>query len=334
MTEVSSNKNPHITPIVGTIEGTKLQLYNWHGSWIIVGSGFNTRILDNIQNRRTHIRQNMILIAGPPGEGKSYFALRLAQIFDKKFDPGLQIVFERSHLLHLLGGNSPLKRGQIIMIDEAQFAMGARGWYEQIQKDLMEHIEAVRSKGYIIIIVALHQELLDKIIRQYVLSHMMWMQGRGKAAVYEFKLSPFAKEAYHPKIGNLSLQLPDIEQCAFPSCLLCKFSKTCMTDRARYERLKEAFLNKMNAESKGKVDAKEQKASIRDWGLLMQYVIADKDKLEYIKNSGRADPMFVQLILEEHKIIISEAEAGKLVKRGIVKYPEVFKKQKMNVRDE
>jgi hypothetical protein len=103
--------------------------------------------------------------------------------------------------------------------------------------------------------------------------------------------------------------------------------------RSRYERLKEAFLNKMNAESKGKEDAKQQKKTTRDWDLLMQYVIADKDKIQYVKSSGRADPMFVQLILEDHKINISEVEAGKLVKRGIVKYPDVFKQHKM-VKDE
>lgn len=42
-------------------------------------------------------------IAGPPGEGKSYFGLRLAEIFDPDFDVTLQVVFTRQHLIYYLG---------------------------------------------------------------------------------------------------------------------------------------------------------------------------------------------------------------------------------------
>ena len=92
---------------------------------------------------------------------KGGFVVKTSQP-EENVDPS-QVVFDRGHFLYLIGNKSPLKRGQIIMADEAQYAMGSRNWYEDLQQDLMEAVESVRSRGYIILIVALHLNMLDKI---------------------------------------------------------------------------------------------------------------------------------------------------------------------------
>ena len=177
-----TEKAKQLHSVIGTVGNYKV--LNWHGYKVLSGHGKSSHILDEIQYRRNTLKQIMIIIVGAPGEGKSYYALRLAEVLDKKFNPFLQIVFDRTHLLWLIGADSPLKMGQVIVIDEAQFIAGARRWYEDIQKDVMEHIEAIRSKGFVVLIVALHINLLDKVIRKYVLSHMMKMNERGSATVY------------------------------------------------------------------------------------------------------------------------------------------------------
>ncbi|MCJ7635589.1 hypothetical protein MUP77_24765, partial [Candidatus Bathyarchaeota archaeon] len=159
----------HGNQILEHIPNTNYDIMNWNGFKIVVGMGRGPYIFNIIQERRNQNKANIFLIAGNPGEGKSYFALRMAEIFDKDFDVTIQVVFDRAQLLFLLGNDSPLKRGQVLMIDEAQFTAGNRSWWDEIQRELMSALEAIRSRGYIIMIVALHRNLLDLVIRQYVL---------------------------------------------------------------------------------------------------------------------------------------------------------------------
>jgi energy-coupling factor transporter ATP-binding protein EcfA2 len=316
-----------LTPIVGTIGHNKI--LNWNGYKIVVGHGKSTFILDEIQYRRRKVKQNMMIVVGPPGEGKSYFALRLAQILDPKFNPYEQIVFERTHLLQLIGMNSPLKMGQVIVIDEAQFIAGARRWYEDVQKDVMEHIESIRSKGFIVIIVALHLNLLDKIIRKYVLSHMMLMMERGKAVVYNLWTPPFADKLFRRRLGKMALQLPDYELCAYSSCLTCRFLDKCNTLRAIYERLKSEFLGRMSEQSQQKAAAREKRKKIINYKDMLNKLIEHKDEMVFSK-SGTVEPESVRLILEEkYGVALADAEARRIIKRGEIKHPEVFKQEKV-----
>lgn len=325
MSEDIFRKDEHIpNPVIGTVGRNKI--LNWNGYKIITGYGKSTYILDEIQYRRRAVKQNMIIVVGAPGEGKSYFALRLAQVLDPDFNPFQQIAFERTHLLWLIGANSPLKMGQVIVIDEAQFIAGARRWYEDIQKDVMEHIESIRSKGYIVIIVALHLNLLDKIIRHYVLSHMMLMMERGKAVIYHLWTPPFMDKLFRRRLGKMALQLPDYEICAFQNCLLCKYIDKCMSLRAIYERLKKDFLGKMSAQAQQSAAIKERRKRIIDYNDLMNKIMQKKDKLVFSK-TGTLEPESVKLILEDIGIILTDAETNRTIKRGKIKHPEVFKQK-------
>lgn len=316
------NKKTELTPIVGTIGHDKL--LNWNGFKMVVGHGKSTFILDEIQYRRRNVKQLMILVSGAPGEGKSYFALRLAQILDPTFNPYEQIAFERHHLLQLIGINSPLKMGQVIVIDEAQYIAGARHWYEDVQKDVMENLEAIRSRGFVIIIVALHLNILDKIIRQYVLSHMAKMMKRGQAKFYHLYTPTFVNELFHPGMGFMTLQLPDYELCKFSSCLTCKFSDKCYTLRAIYERLKREFLGKMSLRSQQKAENKENLKVRLNYKDLVEKAAINKDKLMFTK-AGMVEPESVRLIFEnKFNTQLSDADARRVIKRGMIMYPDVF----------
>lgn len=311
-------------PVIGEVEGTPFKILNWEGYKVLSGLGKGPYFFNEIEHRRKTIKQNMMLVVGAPGEGKSYFALRLAEIFDPKFNPVLQIVFERTHLLWLIGPNSPLKRGQVIMIDEAQFIAGARRWYEDIQKDVMEHIEAIRSQGFIIIIVALHLNLLDNIIRKYVLSHMALMRERGKAVIYQLFTPPFLDKLFKKRIANVKLQIPSYEYCKNPFCLLCKFLEVCLTNRAVYERQKRDFLHKLALERQQKAAARERRQQFINYNDLLGKVLQYRDELVFTKN--RVEVESVKLILERHfGTILQDSDAKRIIKRGEILYPNVFK---------
>lgn len=253
------------TRIIGTIPDTDIKIMDWNGTMVAFGPGYAPRFLDIIASRRKAGKSNILVVTGSPGEGKSWFGMRLGEIFDNKFDPYIQIPFNREHLLWLISEKSPLKEGQVILVDEAHFGMGARRWHDSVQQDLMDQIAAVRSKGYIIIIIVLHLDMIDKIVRKFVLSFMCHMEDRGHATAYRLYTPRFQNEMHRKRIGTIRLQVPDPDLCEHPGCLRCKSLKdgTCLTTRAIYERRKRIFVDEMAAQAKKRIEEKEKKKMSR-----------------------------------------------------------------------
>ena len=313
------------TPIIGDIEGTDLQVYNRHGHWFAIGPGHSMKILDEIEHNRSAVKQNMIIVVGSPGGGKTYYAMRLAQLFDPQFNPTIQVVFERSAFLRLIGADSPLKMGQAIIVDEAQFVMSARTWQLDIQKDVLENIEAVRSAGYIIIIVALHLKLMDVIIRDFVLSMMVDMENRGVGKFYRLRFPTFANEMHKTRLGRLKLSLPDVEWCEHSNCLKCEHQNRCMTCRAVYERMKKKFLAQRNSAAADKSAAREHKQTT-NFNDYIEKVIAHEKEMHFTK-TGKLIPESVRIIMEKHyHDFIPKSMASTIAERGAISYPDIFKR--------
>ena len=239
--------------------GNNIQVMDWHGWYIRVGMGKSPFFLNELENRRNNQKSNIIIVTGSPGVGKTYFAIRLCEMLDSKFNPNTQIVFSRPQLLHLIGEKSPLKRGQVIVIDEAHYQMGSRRWMESVQKDLMDALASVRSRGYVVIIVCLHIEMLDVIVRKYVLSFMVHIEDRGVGVAYRLYTPRFAKELFKVRLGTVYLQLPDAERCEAPDCLSCQYRDRCLTTRAIYERRKKSFVDEASKQAEARAMEREEK---------------------------------------------------------------------------
>ncbi|MBA7494335.1 hypothetical protein ES702_04910 [subsurface metagenome] len=302
---------------VFTIEenGKEIKVMNWHGYYVQVGPHKSPFFFNEIEARRTQNKSNIIIITGSPGDGKTYTGIRLCEIFDPKFDPNIQIVFSRPELLHIIGEKSPLKRGQVVLIDEAHYGLGSRRWMENVQKDLMDALASVRSRGFIIIIVCLHIEMLDIIIRKYVLTYMLHMEERGVSVVYRLYTPRFAKELYKERKGKMTLQLPNAELCAYPDCLECEFKDTCMTTRAIYERRKKAFVDEASRQAEERAHEQEKK----------RRTVSDKDIIKTLfeyenevsfTNKGNVEAVSIQLIIErEYDQTIGRSKLRLLGKR-------------------
>jgi hypothetical protein len=275
---------------------------NWHKRRFEVGVGCSPFLLREIEKRKNNIEACIFGVFGGAGRGKTYAALRLCEIVDPKFNPEEQVAFGPEAFLHLIGPDSPLKMGQCILVDESQFAAGSRNWYNEIQKDLMAHLEAVRSKGFIIFIIALNIATLDVIARNYTLTHMVYMKKRGQGVAYRFYSSPFGKEPYKNRLGVINLKLPGAGECTHPSCLRCIHSgiarrtspMTCMNVRVRYERKKREYLANQARASQEKRDAKEEKAKGIDYANYEREV--DWNIIGKLKN-GRYDPKSITIYL-------------------------------------
>ncbi len=330
-----------------------IQFVNWHGYKLAVygASKLNTEFFEEISARQTKNEACIIVVTGGAGTGKSYLAGSFARIFDEKFhildsadpitqtpekDPS-QIVFAREQLLYLIGNDSPLKFGQCIVSDEAQYMMGARRWFEDIQKDLMEQMESVRSKGYIIVIVALHLELLDKIVRKYVLTYMFHIEARGRAVVYRLYTPRFDKDMRKRRLGVIYLPLPNSEQCPHPYCLRCGYldgeeGKKCLTFRAKYERRKKAFVGGRSARARDKIvgEAIKKRYSDKDY---LKILHDSADELVFRKDRIRPGSIIV-LIREKLGVEISGSLAGGLREQLEIMYPELDRSGQMGKKTE
>jgi hypothetical protein len=336
-----------------------IEFVNWGGFKLAVygASRLTTEFFDEISARRNSNKAVIIIITGPAGEGKSWLGLRFCEIFDKQFNmlddddpralnPGTdssQVPFEREAFLYLVGNNSPLKYGQCILPDEAQYAMGARRWYEDIQKDMMEQVESVRSRGFIIIIVALHLELLDKVVRKYVLTYMFHLEGRGKATVYRLYTPRFEKEMRKRRLGQLLFQVPSYENCTNTDCLRCPYlyrkggdsrkgedstkgeGLKCMTLRARYERRKRQFVGKRGSDAQARAHAKDLKYRVISDEEVAKAIHENRAKL-IIGDRKRIDPTSIQLVAEDVLgYPIGVQKAYKIRARLEQRYPELYK---------
>ena len=243
----------------------------------LIGPGLTTKIMDEIRQKIKENESVVICCTGPPGKGKTYTGIRWGQKLDDTFhindtpppsgnqDDG-QVTFSREHIAHLTGENSPLNRGQVILTDESHWGIGARSWQDKDQQDIVNYLAAIRSKGFILIIVVLHTRMIDTLLRDFVLNYEFHVTRRVYVRVYR-RWSPMgATEPYKKWLGRLKLKLPDEEICNYPSCLRgrkgCRWLKPknpkdrCMAIRAIYERRKDWFLNE-----KGRAKEKEQETS-------------------------------------------------------------------------
>jgi len=256
--------------------------YKYHGTLWVKGGVFSTAIIDEILRRCKNNESVVIVVTGPPGSGKTYFAMRFAQKLDKLFHirdtptpppdkDSSQLAFGREHLTYLTGAKSPLKRDQVVALDEGHFGVGARSWQKSDQQDLTNYIAAIRSKGFILMIIALHSEMVDKLLRNFVVNYEFYVVKRGEAIIYRKWFPQNATKPFKKRLGKMQLMIPDEELCNGTSCLRCKElhkppETRCETIRAIYERRKNEFLNKQG-------EKKQEEEKIKEGVLNTQIVI-------------------------------------------------------------
>jgi len=105
-------------------------------------------------------------IVGPTGSGKSYSGLRLAEQVDKRFTID-QCVFTPKEFMDLLNSGK-LKRGSVILFDEAGVAVNSRNFQSTTNK-LMHFVnQTFRSNNYCVIYTMPDFCFLDLGIRKLV----------------------------------------------------------------------------------------------------------------------------------------------------------------------
>ena len=315
-------------------QGVKTYRYG-HTCWAR-GGNYSTKIVDEIHRRRNNNESVVITVTGPPGSGKTYFGMRFAQKLDEKFHindipapppdkDSSQLAFGREHLSYLTGPHSPVKRGQVIELDESHFGVGARSWHNTDQQELTNYIAAIRSKGFILIIVVLHTEMIDKLIRNFVINYEFYLTKRGEAIVYRRFFPQHSDKVFKKRLGKMQLMMPDEDLCNWSSCLRCKELKKepderCETMRAIYERRKDEFLGQRSKEK----DEESEEGQITFEQKFMDHIYSLADEIKWTPQGNIAHSWIQFIAQRDFNKLLGKTKARGLSDKTRYKYPDLM----------
>jgi ABC-type dipeptide/oligopeptide/nickel transport system ATPase component len=113
-------------------------------------------------------KNTFIAIVGGTGEGKSYTALRIAELIEPNFDVREQIIYYPQQFLNIIQ-NAINKNYKVLMLDEAHTTIPARLWYNFTNLAINFVASTFRQlKALVLIIVTPSIGWIDKTIREMI----------------------------------------------------------------------------------------------------------------------------------------------------------------------
>lgn len=134
----------------------------------------------------------VILVTGEEGCGKSSLALHLAYLLDPNFSLD-NVTFTEQEFKDWVRNCKP---GSVGIMDEAGEAMFAYEWMERGQRDLIKAFFAFRAKNLIIILVMPHAKILTKQLRERRVG--WWLNTYAKSMI----MRGYSHLRKRPQIGN------------------------------------------------------------------------------------------------------------------------------------
>lgn len=295
---------------------SSLKLMNFRGWETLVSEelGVSPFFSSQIRFRVHHKLHTFIAVTGEAGIGKSYDACDMARICEGLDRRGRdrfkirQVVFQQSAYMDLL---PKLRMGKAIVFDEPSYALGKRDWYKELQKVLVHTLESQRFLVHPVFIPIINLALLDKVIRAYLISHVVHVVGRGHGIVYRLKPSQRTEKIYWYQMGEIFYRMFDSHLCPKNTCLGCKKlgdpdkprPEDCQIFRAQYERKKRGIQIERYLQGKEQALQKESQdlSEIQIEQLLMPHL---KELLS--ERTGRLSVGKMRVFLrDQHNVLLS-----------------------------
>ena len=111
----------------------------------------------------------LIFVTGSTGNGKSYSAISMAEIYAKMynidFDPEYHIISSLKELLQLITEPEETRRikfGSVIVFDEPQVEGGSTDWQSDINKALAQLVSTFRNQRLVVFFACPYKEMVSK----------------------------------------------------------------------------------------------------------------------------------------------------------------------------
>lgn len=117
-----------------------------------------------IKLRIEHNKNFLAIISGPTGSGKSYSSLSIAQMLDSRFTIK-NVVFSGSELIKLINEGN-LRKGSVIIMDEAGVDLSNRTWQSLTNRVINLLLQTFRHKNFILLFTAPYSDFIDSSTRK------------------------------------------------------------------------------------------------------------------------------------------------------------------------
>ena len=114
---------------------------------------------------------NVAVVEGPEGSGKSNLAYQLCLAVDPTFDLNEQYVYSFDDLRDKLRAGDD--HGSVYWLDEASNVANNREWQSQDNRSMISLLEMMRSRGWTLVMCIPHHERLDVYIRDYRIRYLI-----------------------------------------------------------------------------------------------------------------------------------------------------------------
>lgn len=114
---------------------------------------------------------NLVVVSGKEGSGKSNLAYHLCKLFDPEFDLEDGYIYEFEAFIEKLASADGKDRGKIFWMDEATNIASNRDWMRSDNKTFIQMLEMMRSRGWTLVMCIPAVERLDVYIREYRLRY-------------------------------------------------------------------------------------------------------------------------------------------------------------------
>lgn len=205
-------------------------------------------IVQAIRDRVLKYNKNfMAIFVGATGNGKSYSALRLAEKIDPSFTIE-RVVFTIKDFFSLLN-SSKLKRGNVIIIDEAGTSIPSREWYQATNKMFNAIAQTFRHLNLIVFYTTPHFSFIDSQTRKLLHcliqpENINHQEKYCMAKIYLLQANPELQTIYRHKFKQFDPLTGETR-----SIRRIKINLPSKELRESYERKKTAFTRALNLEA-------------------------------------------------------------------------------------
>ena len=165
-----------------------------------------------IARKRNRIKRRnknwLCIMGGDTGSGKSYTAARICELIDPTFLPAIikngiksRVALGETHeLLNILDAGK-LKRGNMVIFDEAGIAISSRDWFKEINKMIMYILQTFRHMNIGVIFTVPDVSFVDKQARSlfHTFIHCLKIDYKKEKVIckpFELQNNPYQADVY------------------------------------------------------------------------------------------------------------------------------------------
>jgi len=281
---------------------------------IDLGNLFIKRIRDRLLKKN---KNWLCICCGDTGSGKSYSAIALANMISPRgITIKRNVVFNPIQFMERINNKKDLKKGDILIFDEAGVGMSSREWYSVQNKLLGSILQTFRNLNLGVIFTTPNLSFMDvqarKLFHNYLETSTIDYKNKiSYLKVYNIQHNSRLDKTYYktPKfwINGKKINLKHLGVLK-PNISLCK----------AYEKIKTEYTEKLNKESLEKI--KYPKKNFReplDYDKISNKV--KKNLKRYINTRGGRRYLSADRISADHNISRSNAYRVKEIIEGKIK---------------